>query len=337
MREPALTVTNESLQRSSGTTATRTGLPDVLSGQRRELNDPKAGRISFYVDGPGPSDQGTDGKEQPPLLLVHSVNAAPSAHEIKPLFDWFKTKRRTYAIDLPGFGHSDRSERTYRQRLMVDAVHAMLAHIHTENGNQAIDALAVSLSCEFLAKAALEAPESLRSLALVSPTGFAQKSPNHGPPEADCGRPGVYRVLSFPPLGRPLFRLLTSAPSVRFFLKKTWGGKEIDEEMFRNSLRMARYPGAHRAPFHFVSGFLFSADILPVFEALEQPVWLSHGVTSEFSDFSRATGVADKDNWQITTFQAGAMPYFELTEEFIETYEVFLDQFSAGRFPVLAP
>lgn len=297
-------------------------LPNVLDAERREINDPDAGLVSYYVDGPTASHPSASGPA--PLLLLHSINAAASAHEVKPLFDTYRTKRRTYAIDLPGYGHSERSDRPYVQRLMIDAIKAVLTDIRAENENRAVDTLAVSLSSEFLARAALESPDSIRSLALVSPTGFRKTTATNGPPEASRGRPGVYRFLTFPVLGRFLFKLLTTRPSLRFFLRKTWGGKQIDEEMFLNSWRMCRHPGASRAPFHFLSGYLTSADIPSVFKSLEHPVWLCHGVRGDFTDFSRTRMFENRPNWQITEFQTGALPYFEVRRKFIETYDEFL-------------
>jgi pimeloyl-ACP methyl ester carboxylesterase len=262
---------------------------------------------------------------------VHSINASASAHEVRPLFDAFRARRRTYAIDLPGYGYSERSDRTYCQGLMVDALLAVISDIRSDNDQSPIDALAVSLSCEFLAKAAIASPGSIRSLALVSPTGFARNSPSRGPPDADCRIPMAYRILTLPLLGRALFALLTSAPSIRFFLRKTWGRKEIDEEMFRTSCRLARYPDAHRAPFHFLSGYLFSADILTTYERLTQPVWLSHGVRGGFTDFSRTDAISRKPNWRMTRFPTGALPYFEIPTTFVDEYEKFLGLAAAGQ------
>ncbi len=324
---PNPTLTDQSLKMTTGIQP----LPDVLSGERRTLHDTPAGMISYYVDGPARSNPTPDPDEQPPMLLLHSINASPSAHEIKPLYDAYKTRRRVYAIDLPGFGHSERSDRPYRQPLMVDAILALIDEIRSENPAQSVDAIAVSLSCEFLAKAARQVPESIRSLALVSPTGFARITKTHGPPEANCGIPRVYRVLNWPLFGRTLFRLLTSRPVIRFFLRKTWGSKQIDEEMFHTSCRMARHPGAHHAPFNFVAGYLFSADIPSVFHELEQPVWLVHGVRGDFTDFSRSDKVADKPNWRITALQTGAMPYFEIPEEFVSAYDDFLAKVNARQ------
>lgn len=303
---------------------TRTTLPHVLSGERHEISDPEAGLISYYLDGPA------GGSTQPPMLLIHSINATPSAHEVKPLFDAYKLKRPTYAIDLPGYGHSERSERLYNQALMVKAVMAMLDRIRSDHPGQAVDALAVSLSSEFLAKAAVQAPHAIRSLALVSPTGFARITRTHGPAEADLGKPGVYRAISAPGVGQTLYKLLTVHPSIRFFLKKTFGREQIDEEMFEHACRLSRTPNAHRTPLCFIGGFLFSADIRSVFQAVRQPVWLVHGTRGDFSDFSRKQGIADQANWRVTEFETGAMPYFEIPQAFLAAYDDFLAAVESG-------
>ncbi|WP_346775210.1 alpha/beta hydrolase [Wenzhouxiangella sp. XN79A] len=265
-----------------------------------------------------------------PILLVHSINASASAHEVRPLFAALAARGPTYAIDLPGYGHSERSERTYDQRLMIDALHAMIDRIRDENDRKPVDALAVSISCEFLARAALEAPATIRSLALVSPTGLAKNAFTRGPPDADCRKPAVLRVLEVPWIGQPLFRLLRSPTSIRFFLRKTWGRKAIDEEFFRISCLMARFPGAHRAPFHFLSGYLFGADMPTNYAALGLPTWLSHGVRGDFTDFSRAAVVADRPNWRITAFPTGALPYLELPERFLASYQDVLERVDDG-------
>ena len=309
-------------------TRSHTSLPHVLSGERKEIHHPQAGKISYYVDGPVPADP-ESAAEPASLLLIHSINAAPSAHEVKPLFDTYKKTRRTYALDLPGFGHSERSDRLYDQALMVQAILAVVEQIRAERPGRALDALSVSLSGEFLAKVALERPEAIRSLAMVSPTGFAKITKTHGPPEADLGKPGVYRFLSRPLVGKNLYQLLTSRPSVRFFLKKTFGRKEIDEEMFEHACRLSRTPNAHRAPLCFIGGYLFSADIQSVFRQLRQPVWLSHGVRGDFVDFTRTGGILEQPNWHTTVFETGAMPYFEILEEFVQAYDDFLARLSS--------
>lgn len=294
-------------------------LPHALNGPRHELLDPGAGRVSYYTSQPSePADNPV------PLLLIHSVNAAASAHEVRPLFEAYASRRPVFALDLPGYGFSERSDRDYLPRLMIDGIHAVLDAIRKRHGDGPVDALAVSLSCEFLARAADERPDAFRSLALVSSTGLRRGTRAKGPPEANRGSAIAYRILTLPVFGKLLFRGLTSRASVRFFLRKTWGRRDIDERMFEHSWRMTNHPGAHHAPFHFLSGYLFSADIRSVLLRLTAPCWLVHGVRGDFTDFSGARELAAQPNWRITEMQTGALPYFEHTEDFVRAYDDFL-------------
>jgi len=87
-------------------------LPHALSGERHAFSSP-AGPLSAYLAGHGK-----------PLLLVHSVNAAASAAQVRPLHEHCAASRSVFSIDLPGYGFSDRSDRAYTPRLMTDALHA---------------------------------------------------------------------------------------------------------------------------------------------------------------------------------------------------------------------
>jgi pimeloyl-ACP methyl ester carboxylesterase len=306
-------------------TEQRTDLPPALSGTRHEIVDADAGLVSFYASDDDPSPAGR------PLLLIHSVNAAAAAHEVRPLYDHYARERPVYALDLPGFGFSERSNRRYLPELMVAGIRAVTAQIRSRHGDRAIDALAVSLSCEFLGRLACEWPEAFRSLALVSSTGFRGSDNPRGDPRSNRGLPVVYRLISAPLVGRSLFRLLTTRPSVRFFLQKTWGGKQIDEQVFEYSCRTARQPGARHAPLHFLSGYLFSRNPQAYFDDLAQPSWLSHGVRGDFTDFRGASRISDRPNWRIDSFATGALPYFEVTDAFTAAYDEFLADVESDR------
>ncbi|HEY8565959.1 MAG TPA: alpha/beta fold hydrolase [Beijerinckiaceae bacterium] len=288
-------------------------LPPALDGELRETEG-RAGRLAYYVAGEGA-----------PLLLIHSINAAGSAYEVKPIFERAVAGRRVYAVDLPGFGFSDRSPREYRMRLYVDAIHDMLDLIAEEAGGAPIDALAVSLSGEFLARAATERPGDLRSLALVTPTGFQKGSDRlRGPEGATLEVRGLYRSLQTPVLGQALFDLLASRRSIRFFLEKTYGSKQIDEDLLDYDYLTTHQPGARHAPFAFVSGRLFSRDIRTVYERLTLPVWMPHATRGDFQDFSNAGWLRDRPNWQVEPFPTGALVHFEEPDRLFDAYERFL-------------
>jgi Alpha/beta hydrolase family len=291
------------------------GEPPAVSGERIFIDDPRCGRFCLHVAGDGP-----------PLLLVHSVNAAASAAEVRPLHEHCRASRTVFSIDLPGYGASLRSNRPYTPRLMTDALHAAVAHIQARCGAAPVDALAVSLACEFLARAATEASASLRRIALVSPTGFNGRSPPRGAPGSTRHLPWLDLALRGPGgrWGGVLFRALTRPGVIRYFLRRTWGSPDIDEEMYRHAVWTTRQPGAEFAPLSFLSAAMFSADIGNVYERLTQPVWVSHGVRGDFTDYRGLHAVSGRPNWSVDVFQTGAMPYFEVPVAFNAALDRFL-------------
>jgi hypothetical protein len=294
-------------------------LPPALSGERFEI-DGIAGRVSVYVEGSGA-----------PLLLVHSVNAAASAAEMRPLHEHFRHTRTVFSIDLPGYGFSERSDRSYLPRLMTDALLSLVPHIHARCGKAPIDALALSLSCEFLARAAAESGRiqgkgPFRSLAFVSPTGFSGRRSRRAPEGTNRGQMWLYRTLRGPDgaRGAKVFRWLTRPAVIRYFLERTWGSKAIDEPLWAYDLLTAAQPGAEHAPLHFLSAQLFSADIHTLYEELRLPVWMSHGVRGDFTDYRQQTLVSLRPEWHFSVFSTGALCYFEEPDAFFAAYEAFL-------------
>ncbi len=283
-------------------------LVPAVSGERVA-----AGGVSCYVAGVGP-----------PLLLLHSVNAAASAAEVKPLYEHYRATRTVFAPDLPGYGFSQRGDRPYSPRLMTDALHGVAQQIRQRCGPAPIDALAVSLGCEFLVRAASEQPAQWGRLALVSPTGLMGKRPRRGPPGSTRALPWLFKALAYPLWAQALFDSLTRPDVVRYFLRRTWGGPAIDAEMAEYAILTARQPGARFAPLHFLSAGLFSADIHDVYEAVRSPVWASHGVRGDFTDYRGLPLLKPQPPWRVTVFQTGALPYFEVPEVFRAEFDAFL-------------
>jgi pimeloyl-ACP methyl ester carboxylesterase len=292
-------------------------LPAPVSGQRHEIGSP-VGRLTYYAAGPDAQSNA------PPLLLIHSINAAGSAYETRPLYEYYRQSRTVYALELPGFGHSERGKREYSVRVMTDAILLCVREIQNVHGRGPIDALAVSLSSEFLARAVTETPLKFRTLALVSPTGFRSRDKTAKWRDGTRGLPGLHAFFEFPLWSEAFFRLLTSRASIRYFLRKTWGSPDIDEGLAEYDYLTTHLPGAQHAPYYFVSGFLFSQDILRIYQSLTLPVWMSHGVRGDFVDYSNKTVVEGRANWTIDVFQTGAMPHFEAREAFLRSYDAFL-------------
>ncbi len=237
--------------------------PRALDAAHHSFETTLTGRIGYYVDAhthPGR-----------PIVFVHGVHAAASAYDMRPLFEAFRAERPVYALDLPGFGTSERSPGPYSTMLYSRVVERFLSEIVSPRG-EPVDVVALSLSSEFVARAALYRPELFRTLTLISPTGL--KGSDIDPKQGrivlrtllsrPLGRiPSRHRVLELmlrvPLWTRPVVRVLTSRPSIKHFLKKSFHGK-VPSDYVDFAVRTSRVPGAHEAPTAFIIGQLFSKD-----------------------------------------------------------------------------
>lgn len=272
-----------SLKNHQAHAATRP-LPNALDAPRADFETSGGERVAYYAAGPA---------EGRPLVLIHSINAAPSSYEVKPLFDHYRARRPVYSLDLPGFGHSDRSARRYSPELFAGAIGDFLSRVV----KQPADVLALSLSAEFAVRAALTAPGQVASLVLISPTGF-----NRRPiPSATVGR-AVHAVLSTPLLSQALYGLVASRPSIRWFLNKSFA-KSAPADLIDYAYATSHQPGARFAPLYFLSTLLFTPQATEqLYGKLKDLPVLAIADRDPYVDFPTLPGfVAAHPNWRHET------------------------------------
>lgn len=298
-------------------------LHPAIQAERRILSSPAAGKLSYYAD------------EQPsgrPLLLVHSINAAASAYEMRPLFERYRGKRPVYAPDLPGFGFSERSDRAYSPELYTAALRDLLLELTA--GREAADIVALSLGCEFASRVALREPERVRSLTLISPTGLTARARGNRPERTTAGEPGdaLYQAFRFPLWSQAFYDMLASRPSIRYFLRKSFVG-EPDRGLVAYAYTTAHQPGARFAPLAFVSGRLFTPDIREsVYEQLPMPTLALYDEDA-FVRFDTLPDVlARNPRWQaIRLVPSKGLPQFERLDETTRALDAFWQEIGAGR------
>jgi len=208
-----------------------------------------------------------------PVLLIHSINAAASAFEMRAPFAGLRDHFAVHALDLLGYGNSDRPARQYSGGDYADLIGDYLGAL-----GEPAAVVASSLGAAYAVAAADRWPERVSALVLVCPVGIGQLARQTGP----VGR-GVYGLLRGP-FGRSLFRLLTTKAGVAYFLKQQayHDPASITPETLEGFYRTCRRPGAHWAPICFLTGLL-NCDIRAAFARLRQPVltvWGRQGTTT---------------------------------------------------------
>ena len=258
----------------------RVALPEALDAQRARITVPGFGQLSYYSTGPGKGR---------PLVLVHSINAAPSAYEMKPLFDHYRGERPVLVPDLPGFGFTDRPDIHYQPAVYVKALVEFLRKVAVEP----VDLVSLSLGGEFAAQVAIEVPELVHSLVLISPTGFSTRT-------IPGGKTGmrVHGVISLPGLGAGAYALLTTTPSIRYFLGKSFVGP-VPPAMVDYAYATTHQPGARFAPLYFLAGQLFTKDAPnQIYGRVQQPVLVLYDQDPNIDFDHLAPFLAGRANWQ---------------------------------------
>jgi len=288
-------------------------LVKAIDSEREDFQSENAGKLSYYAD--------RDGKGVP-LVLLHSINAAPSAFEMKPIFERFRGERPVYALELPGFGFSDRSDRLYTPQLFQYAITDFLKEVV----GKPADVIALSLSCEFAALAAEHNPEIFRSIVMISPTGFNQPKTDRISQrvEKQGAKNTLYAGLAVPLWNRPFYDLVASRPSIQFFLNKSFEGL-VPERLVDYGYNSAHQPGAQYAPTYFLSGKLFTPAVREtVYRALDIPVLVLYD-RDPYTNFDMLPSlVKGKENWQAERISpAKGLPHWEQPEKTFTAMEAF--------------
>lgn len=290
-------------------------LEPAIGTERVTFESRSAGRLSYYVDRRG---QGR------PLVLIHSINAGASAYEMRPIFEHYRGLRPVYALDLPGFGFSERSERIYSPELYASAIQEFM-----ETQVQAkADVIALSLGSEFAARAALARPQLFGSLALMSPTGFNERTSNNRVQSA--ARSGtsdrLLRLFSFPLWSQGFYDLLVSPPSLRYFLRQSFVGP-VDPGLLAYSYVTTHQPGSRFAPLYFVSGKLFTPDVWEqIYKRLALPILVIYD-RDPYVSFKLLPQALAQPNWQPARIVPTlGLAHFEQLPEVVQALDRFWEQ-----------
>ena len=106
------------------------------------------------------------GGSGPPLVLVHGLGSSAAVeffHNLEPL----AAHHRVFAVDLPGFGGSDKPVLEYTIELFVKAVNDLMA----SEGVERTALIGVSMGGRVALGLALESPEKVERLVLVDALG----------------------------------------------------------------------------------------------------------------------------------------------------------------------
>jgi pimeloyl-ACP methyl ester carboxylesterase len=213
----------------------------------------------------GEENQGT------PLVFVHGIGAGTSSFMWRRNFDPLARDFRVYALDLLGFGFSDKpSNAPYSADLYVELIADFIREIAIAPAH----IVASSLGAAYSVRVADEQPELVDSLVLVAPTGAGQTL---------RARPGMagaafYGLLQSPVLGTSFYNVIASERSIRDYARKElfYDRRRATNNLVAQYYATSHQPGAQHAIAAFLSGYL-NTDTRESFARLLQRVTLVWG------------------------------------------------------------
>ena len=278
------------------TSANSTEVPNPLSGEHR---------VAYAV-------RGETSPERTPLFLVHSIHAAAWNAEWRAVFEPLSTLDGfgpVYAIDLLGFGGSDRPPLHYTAQLYID----LLRDFVTEVIGQPPIVIGSSLGATYTIALETAYPGTFREIVAVGPAGVSRLF--------DTGTVFTHAIEALfrsKVPGAALFRALVSPPSIRFFLRGVYPrGGARREEAVQLSRITSSHPNARFAPAAFV-GMHLSRDIRRAIQTLTCPLHVIWGTRASQSSYREAEQVRSLvPNARFTAIDSGDLPHDELPDEFV--------------------
>ncbi|MCB1036686.1 MAG: alpha/beta fold hydrolase [Acidobacteria bacterium] len=287
------------------------------------LQAPTWGRPRFYAWKHGEVAFQQLGKG-PPLLLLHSFGPGHDSTEWQRAAEILADEHRVFAVDLLGWGRSEKPPITYDGEIYIQLVRDFLEDVVREPALLG----AAGLSAAYAIQLGVDRPDLVRSLAVVSPLGLDL----HGE-EPDLKDALLHRFLRLPILGTSALNVYTSRSGITNHLRnEVYAAPErVDAALVEHHYRASHEPGASASLAAYLAGYL-NHSVKAVLPRLGQPVFIAWGRQA------KSPAVDRSDQWlkhlpqaHLEVFKgAGTLPHAETPVAFCRQLSAFFtDQASA--------
>lgn len=222
----------------------------------------------------------------PPLVFIHGVGAGSSSFMWRKNFDVLARDFRVYAIDLLGFGFSDKpSTAPYSADLYVELIIDFIREVT----GYPVNIVASSLGAAYAIRVADEHPDLIKSMVLNAPTGADKLSTRPGMAGA-----AFYGLLQSPVLGTSFYNVMASERSIRDYSRKHlfYDHRRVTNRVVTNFYATSHQQGAQHAIAAFLSGYL-NTDTRAAFSRLTQRVMLVWGKQDQTTPVAQAVALLE--------------------------------------------
>lgn len=291
----------------------------VIARRNRRLESPCWGRSRRFTWTHGEIDFQEIGSGRP-IVLVHSLGPGHDAEQWRDAGLILARNRRVFALDLIGWGHSDKPRIEYDGELYIQLLRNFVEDVVRERAVLA----AAGLTSAYAVQVAADSPELVTGLALISPMGLELNGE-----EPDLADALTNRALRLPLIGTTALNLYTSRAAIGHQLRRDVFAADdrVDAARIEHHYLSSHQPGSHFALAALLSGYL-NHDAQPVLARLDRPTWLAWGRQAT------APPVETADLWlsrlksaELEVFEGvGSHPHLEAPQVFADALSTFLDR-----------
>lgn len=298
------------------------GIPALLNAvvarRRQRLGVPAWGRTRRYAWRLGEVSYQLLGEGEP-VVLLHSFGPGHDSEEWRAVAEIVAQRHRVYALDLLGWGLSDRPQITYDGELYIELVRDFLTDVVDERATL----VTAGLTSAYAVQIAADHPQRVAALALVTPAGIELFGE-----EPDLKDALVYGLLRLPIVGTSALNIYTSRASIQHHLKREIyaAPERVDASLVEHHHASSHQAGSHSALAAYLCGYL-NHSVREVLPRLKVPLWIAWG------DRATAPPIESADHWirnvpeaELEVFNdTGNLPHAERAARFSQRLERFLD------------
>jgi len=240
----------------------------VIAKRAQRLPAPRWGRATRYAWRHGDIVFRRLG-EGPPLVLLHSFGIGHDSSEWLRAAELLAEDFTVFAVDLLGWGESDKPAMDYDGELYMQLIEDFLGDVVRRRAFVA----AAGLPGAYVIQLAADLPDLFLGIALVGPGGIEV----HGE-EPDIKDAIVHRFLRLPVFGTAALNAYISRHGVEEYLKReVYASPErVDQALVERHYRASHQPGAKAPLAAYLAGYL-NHNVEAQLRRVETPVWLAWG------------------------------------------------------------
>jgi pimeloyl-ACP methyl ester carboxylesterase len=184
-----------------------------------------------------------------PVVLLHSFGPGHDAIEWRAAAELLSDRYQVFAPDLPGWGRSDRPSLDYDAELFVDFLIDFLVDLVRRRAV----VVASGLPGAYAAQVAIDRPELMRALVLVSPLGI-----DGACEEPDLKDAVIHRLLRLPVVGTSALNLYASRNGIAHHLRhEIYASPDlVSESLIDHYWKSSHEAGSRAALAAYLSGYL---------------------------------------------------------------------------------